>query len=102
MRGIPPKDWDKAVWAAIDRAFARPVARTDDVGEYVPTQIIAETFKARGFDGIAYRSALDDGHNIALFDISAAHLVTCHLFEARKLQFEFHETANPYFVKEAD
>jgi hypothetical protein len=100
MGGVPPEDRDKAVWAAIDRAFARPIARTDDTGEYVATQVIAEIFKVRGFDGIAYRSSLGEGHNVALFDIGAAHLVGCHLFEARKLHFEFHETTNSYFVKE--
>ena len=100
MGDIPPEDRDKAVWVAIDRAFARPVARTDDIGEYVATQVIAETCKVRGFDGIAYRSSLGEGHNIALFDIRAAHLVGCHLFEARKLYFKFNEITNPYFVKE--
>lgn len=49
MKGIAPEDWDKAVWASIDRAFARPVARIDDMTDYVATQIIAETFKVHGF-----------------------------------------------------
>ncbi len=70
------------------------------MGEYVPTQIIAETLKFRAFDGIAYRSSLGEGHNIALFDLRAASLISCHLFETRQLSFEFHETANPYVLKE--
>lgn len=53
------------------------------------------------FDGIAYRSSLGEGHNIALFDIRAARLVRSHLFEARRLHFEFHEAANPYFLDES-
>ena len=87
---------EDCVWSDIDRAFARPVTPSDDVADYVPTQIIAELFKAQGFDGIAYRSSLGAGHNVALFDLDAAKLVICpHLFEAKSIRFEFKECANP-------
>jgi hypothetical protein len=59
---ISPEELDKAVWYDIDRAFAN-----EGLAEYAPTQIIAEFFKAKGFDGIAYQSAFGGGYNFALF-----------------------------------
>jgi hypothetical protein len=51
----------QAVWADIDTAFARPVGPQDEHVDYVPTQIIAELLRNQGFDGIGYRSAMNDG-----------------------------------------
>lgn len=91
---------DRAVWSSIARAFREPVSRDDDVAEYSPTQIIAELFKSKGFDGVAYRSAFgEDRFNVALFDLNAATLVTCSLVEIKGVDLEFKETANPYFVR---
>jgi len=90
---------EKSVWADIDQAFARPVNPSDDIADYVPTQIIAELFKANKFDGITYRSSLGDGHNITLFDLDTIELAVCFLFEAKSIRFEFQESANPYFVR---
>jgi hypothetical protein len=89
----------ECVWADIDRAFARPVSPKDDIADYVPTQIIAELFKAIKFDGIAYRSSLGDGHNIALFNLDAAELLNCSLFQVDSIKIESREAANPYFVQ---
>lgn len=86
-----PAEREGAVWAEIDRAFARPVNRTDDLADYVPTQILAELFKANRLDGVAYRSSLGPGHNVALFDIDAAGLVNRFLFEVESLKFEFRQ-----------
>ena len=90
---------EEAVWASIDQAFARPVSPSDDIADYVPTQIIAELFKANNFDGVAYRSSLGDGHNVALFDLDMAKLVSCFLFQVKSIGFEFQESANPYIVR---
>lgn len=90
---------EESVWAHIDEAFARPGGRTDVVADYVPTQIIAELFKIQGLDGIAYRSSLSAGHNIVLFDIDAAEMINCFLFQVKSMRFEFHESANPYFIR---
>lgn len=89
---------EESVWAAIDRAFARPINPSDDIADYVPTQIIAELFKANNFDGIAYRSSLGGGHNVALFDLDVAELVSCYLFQTTSIRFEFKESATPYVI----
>lgn len=91
---------EKAVWAFIDQAFSRPVVSNENQAHYVPTQVIAEVFKSNGFDGVAYKSTLGSGHNIALFDLAAATLVNCTLFDVKSVCFEFKPASVTYFVKE--
>lgn len=91
-----------AVWAHIDGAFSEPVTMSDKSSDYVPTQIIAELFKSEGFDGVVYKSALSDGFNVVLFDINAANIVNCFLYEAKEIKFSFSECANPYFIRSDD
>ena len=90
---------ENAVWSNIDKAFARPVGRDDDVAAYVPTQIIAELVRSEGYDGLAYRSNFGDGgYNIALFDIDAANVLNCQLGRVDAVKIEFSMQDNPYFV----
>lgn len=44
-----PKKREKAVWSDIDKAFSQPVTPTDDVADYVPTQILSEFFQIKRF-----------------------------------------------------
>lgn len=78
-----------AVWRDIDREFSTPVARSDDRADYAPTQILAELFRKKGLDGIAYRSSFGPGHNIALFEIDAAEVVTCILFQVTGIDLRY-------------
>ena len=86
-----PDDQKKAavVWADIDRAFSRPVAPSDKSLDYIPTQILAELFKSKGFDGVLYKSSLADGQNLALFDINAATMGNCWVYRVEKVEFSF-------------
>jgi len=93
------KKRERSTWNDINRAFSRPVNASDAVADYVPTQIISELFRTNGLDGVAYVSALGKGHNLAIFDIDAADVINCFLFEAKKIGFTFKEAASPYFVK---
>lgn len=90
---------ERAVWKDIDRAFARPADRDEHSTDYVPTQVIAEVFRERGFAGVGYRSSLGAGHNIALFDLDAVDLLNCTVFHVRSIQFDFDEAANRYYVR---
>src|SRR5208337_4985358 len=74
-----PNEREIAVWGEIDGAFSKPVTPDESVADYIPTQILAEFFKKNGFDGIAYRSSLGKGHNIALFDLNAADLIAPYM-----------------------
>lgn len=94
----PPTERERAVWRDIDRSFSEPVPQDDATADYAPTQVLAEYFKRNGFDGVVYKSLLGEGFNIALFDLSAAEIINCSLHLTRRVQFQFNEASNPYFV----
>lgn len=81
---------ERIVWSDIDRAFGTPVTRSDNHIDYIPTQIISEILKINNFDGVRYKSFLGDV-NYALFDIDAAELVSCQLYQIDKVQIEYSE-----------
>jgi hypothetical protein len=93
-----PRKREEAVWKNIDLAFSRPVTLSDDSVDYVPTQIIAEFFRDNGLDGLGYRSSLGDGYNIVLFEIDAAEIFNCYLYKIDRINFEYSDDANPYFL----
>ena len=86
-----PEKREEAVWSDIDRAFSQPITSTDDVAEYVPTQVLSELFKSKGFDGIGYRSSLEDGYNLALFYINSAEVINRFLCEVDKIKIDYSE-----------
>ncbi|WP_340106919.1 RES family NAD+ phosphorylase [Rhodohalobacter sp. 8-1] len=97
----PPQDAQnikKAVWSHIDSAFSKPLQRSDNEAYYAPTQIISEMFKEEGYDGIYYKSGLENGHNIALFDLKSAEMVRCNLFRLEDINYEFELIGNTYYV----
>ena len=84
-----PPQREKYVWNSINRAFSRPVTRTDDVAEYAPTQVLAEAFRSAGFGGIKYGSKLGEGMNVAIFDLGAAKPTFCHLYKVKNVKLEY-------------
>jgi hypothetical protein len=91
---------EDGIWVAIDRAFATPVSRDDDVKEYIPTQIIAESFKSAGFDGVVYNSLLSkNGLNLALFNLDDAGLVESTLYKASSINFNFEQIGSSSRVR---
>jgi hypothetical protein len=95
-----PADREREVWSDIDRAFSRPVTPTDDTADYAPTQVLAEFFREKGLDGIAYRSSLGKGHNVALFEVGVASLRSCQLFEIDDIRLDYSMAANGYWTKD--
>lgn len=77
------------VWRDIDNAFSVPVNTSDQTSDYVPTQVIAEFFKSKGFDGIAHKSSLSSGANVVLFNLKMADLIWCTLYEVTDIDIEF-------------
>jgi len=90
---------ESAVWSDINRAFSIPITPSDKVADYVPTQIIAELFRDKGFDGIIYKSSLGADHNIVLFDPNLVESSHCYLYRTKKVKFDFEEINNPYSIK---
>jgi hypothetical protein len=95
----PPQKREQVVWGDIGYAFSRPITPDHPATEYVPTQILAEAFRAYGYDGIVYKSLLGDGLNIALFECAAAELMNCGLYETTSVSFKFEQADNPYFIR---
>jgi hypothetical protein len=85
----PPEERDEIVWRKIDRAFSRPISKSDDVANYAPTQIIADLFRQEGYDGIIYQSSLGDGLNIVLFDLDAAEVVRTKVVYVNSVEVDF-------------
>ena len=99
--GPPPQEEiDRTVWANIDSAFSQPVDPTDEHLSYVPTQVIAESLMAAGFDGVIYRSGLNpDGYNLALFDVDSAEFLGSQLVRVNQVEFESKDYGNPWFLE---
>jgi hypothetical protein len=87
---------DEFIWSEIGDAFSKPVNPSDDLAEYVPTQIMAELFKNNGFDGIYYNSAFGSGHNLLLFDIHCVKIIDCKLYEVKNIHHEFIQSPETY------
>lgn len=66
--------------------ISQPPTSKDDLLEYVPTQVFAEYLRARGFDGLRFRSSQNGrGKNVTLFcspddDVAHGYLATRPLF----------------------
>ncbi len=86
----------EAVWTDMDNAFSVPTSNTNYNSDYVPTQIIAEFIKSLGYDGIAYKSSLGNGHNIVLFDLDMATITENDIYEVKKVDFAFESVVNQY------
>jgi hypothetical protein len=94
-----PQEIEKAIWSDINEAFSEPVERGDSSVDYVPTQILAETFKRHRYDGIAYKSSYgEDGFNVAMFDIDAADLINCSLYRIKDVSVQMTQQDSPYFI----
>ncbi len=85
----PPELRTLVIWAQIGQLFSMPISSDPSTAEYAPTQIIAEMFRQRGLDGVAYKSSLTSGLNVAFFSLAAADLVTRSLHEVESISFKF-------------
>lgn len=93
-----PTEREQHIWEQVDRAFSTPVTSDPTTAEYVPTQVISEFFKKKGFEGIAYKSKLGTGFNLALFDLEAASVVNCSLYPVKSVLFTYGEVKHGYRI----
>jgi RES domain-containing protein len=93
----PPQsqeDISNAIWMKINNAFTRPITNDDSSSEYVPTQILAEFFRDRGYDGIRCKSNMGDGHNFILFNLNDADVKDGELMQTKNIAFTFEKYLN--------
>ncbi|WP_326492288.1 RES family NAD+ phosphorylase [Rhizobium leguminosarum] len=103
LNGTPMslEEKERAVWISIDNAFSQPVTRSDDMADYVPTQILAEVFKNAGYDAIGYKSQFGEkGLNIVLFNPDDADVINCAPYRVTGLEVSFKEIGNRWYRAE--
>ena len=97
-----PTNEEARNWYWIGEAFSRPVTSSDDVSDYAPTQILAEAFRQRWYDGIIYNSGLNnDGKNVALFDLSHANVKERFLYTLSDISYYFNKHNTGEYGEEA-
>jgi hypothetical protein len=82
-------DEETEVWIELNKCFSTSFTSSETRLNYIPTQIISEFFKSKGYDGVMYQSQfdVDDGSlniNIALFDMKAAEAVETRLYQIHR------------------
>lgn len=92
-----PEERERHVWAVLNNSFSEPVSSTDTTARYAPTQILAETFRSAGFDGVMYNSSVAGGMNVALFDLASADPIDRDVFQARRPNYEFDRVRDTLF-----
>lgn len=92
------QEMEDAVWSRINEEFSKPVSNSDVASDYVATQIITELVKSCGYDGICFKSSLESGYNVVLFDVSKADLISCTVNEIQEVKLHFTECASRYYV----
>lgn len=96
-----PEVVEELTWTRIDKAFSIPVTSSESATEYVPTQILAELFAENGYEAIIYRSHfVEDGYNVALFDVDCAAIVNCSPYKVTKVRIEFDQVGNTWFMND--
>lgn len=110
LKSDPDSYYKKDILIAIGSAFSVPISVRDSRKEYLPTQIIAEYFKSKGFDGVAYQSQFlpnPEGEpeqrvykNYTLFDLDAADPISFEVYEIKQqfLQFQVNQESEKYEV----
>lgn len=63
---------DIAFLERLGEELTRPVLPQGAAIDYVPSQYLCEFIKKSGYDGVAYRSSVSEGMNLALFDPAKA------------------------------
>jgi RES domain-containing protein len=97
----PPAERERCVWRDINEAFARPVSTDESRTDYVPTQVLGELFKSKGYDGVVYRSSCASGRNLVVFNTYLAHMERCNLLQVESLRYRHAFTGSVYTPDEA-
>lgn len=84
------------IWAQINYSFSEPVVNSDFSADYIPTQILSESIKKQGYDGIIFNSFVGSGLNYVLFDLDAAILTSCSLHQVSEYSIQSEQVENPY------
>ena len=72
-------------------ALSTPLARSDDIADYLPSQKLCEYAERLGYDGVRYPSAMEDeGVNLVLFDPTVVEILDSALVEVTSMKVGYH------------
>jgi hypothetical protein len=71
--------------------LTRPVLPTGAPIDYVPSQYLCEFIKKAGYSGVAYRSSVGDGMNLALFNPTLANGLDVRPYKVNRVTVEVTE-----------
>jgi hypothetical protein len=101
--GYTSVEKEEYIWGDINSAFSRPISPNEPLLKYLPTQFVSEKLKIEGYDGVAYKSSLNEkGYNIALFDPLKAKCTGCRMYEIKKMTYDFEESGNAISLSDDD
>jgi len=76
---------------SFSEALSTPLARSDDISDYLPSQKLSEYAERLHYDGVRYPSAMaDDGVNVVLFDPSTVDILDSRLVEVTFVKVGYH------------
>jgi hypothetical protein len=74
----------------LGKELATPIVPDGAAINYIPSQFLCEFIKKCGFDGVAYKSSMSNGMNVALFQPDAAKGQSVAEYEVANLSLEYH------------
>jgi hypothetical protein len=76
---------------SFSEALSTPLARSDDISDYLPSQKLCEYAQRLHYDGVRYPSAMaENGVNIVLFDPSKVDILDSRLVEVTSINLGYH------------
>lgn len=76
---------------SLSEVLSTPLARSDDIDDYRPSQKLCEYVERLGYDGVKYPSAMqEDGKNVVFFDPNVAEILESRLVEVTSVRIGFH------------
>lgn len=74
----------------LENELSRPVRKQDVHLDYLPTQFLCEYIKSEGFDGVEYKSAMNEnGYNLAIFNDHKLNIVGSVQYKVNNLNYEW-------------
>ncbi len=71
------------------KEIAKPLRRQDSILDYLPTQYISDFVKHKGYEGIKYRSTLNEGgNNFAIFNEKHFKCTKVDVYHVNQLEYE--------------
>jgi len=76
----------------LEEELSKPRRRNDSELDYLPTQYLSELIKAMGFDGIEFKSSLDqNGVNLAIFHPEKLKCIEVNVYDIENIKLNYTE-----------